>query len=167
MKRKIAWTDRYFAEVFLADGIPEGKTSDWMMHFSGILIPGEADEAVICENRFVGKTLGYLHDIKTDPIKTEGTYEKTYECDGVFTKIYGLSNGQTVMTATGPDNPSSEEISYLVERRHGNRIFCAHLMESWTKEPYVKNVEFQVSDEKITAVVTGCDGKESAVIFEL
>lgn len=40
-------------------------------------------------------------------------------------------------------------------------------MESWTKEPYVKNVEFQVSDEKITAVVTGCDGKESAVIFEL
>ena len=167
MKRKIAWTDRYFAEVFLADGIPEGKTADWMMHFSGTQIPGEADEEAACENHFTGKPLTYLHDIKTDPIKTEGTYEKTYECDGVFTKIYGLSNGQTVMTATGPDNPSSEEIFYLVERRHGNRIFCAHLMESWTKEPYVKNVEFQVSDEKITAVVTGCDGKESAVIFEL
>ena len=54
-----------------------------------------------------------------------------------------------------------------MERRHGSRILCAHLIESWTKEPYVQNVEFQVSDENINVMVTGCDGKESTLTFKL
>ena len=40
----------------------------------------------------------------------EGTYQKTYESDGVFTTIHGLSNAQSIFTAIGPDNPSSGEI---------------------------------------------------------
>ena len=165
MKRKIAWTDRYFVEVFLADGIPEGKTADWMMHVSGTPIAGEQDEAVACENHFTGKPLTYLHDIKADPVKTEGTYEKTYESDGVFTRIYGLSNGQTVMTATGPDNPSSGEISYLMERRQDGKILCAHVVESWIEESWVKNVKFQVSESEIMVVVMDCEGQEKRFVF--
>ena len=165
MKRKIAWTDRYFVEVFLADGIPEGKTADWMMHVSGTPIAGEQDDAVACENHFTGKPLTYLHDIKADPVKTEGTYEKTYESDGVFTRIYGLSNGQTVMTATGPDNPSSGEISYLMERRQDGKILCAHVVESWIEESWVKNVKFQVSESEIMVVVMDCEGQEKRFVF--
>lgn len=165
MKRKIAWTDRYFVEVFLADGIPEGKTADWMMHFSGRLVSEEEKGAVACENHFTGKPLTYLHDIKADPVKTEGTYEKTYESDGVFTRIYGLSNDQTIMTAVGPDNPSSGEISYLMERRQDSKIIYAHVIESWTDKPSVKNVEFRVTGEEIAVVVTDCKSKEEKFAF--
>lgn len=165
MERKIAWTDRYFVEVFTADGIPEGKTADWMMHFSGTQISDGQEEAVSCENHFTGKPLTYLHDIKADPVKMEGTYRKTYETDGVYTRIYGLSNGQTVLSAMGPDNPSSGEISYLMERRQGSSILCAHVIESWKESPCVKDVEFQVSESEITAVVTDCEGQEKRFTF--
>lgn len=167
MKRKIAWTDRYFVEVFLANGIPEGKTADWMMHFSGKQIEEGAENAVSCENPFTGKPFTYLHDMKTEPLKTKGTYEKIYECDGVFTKIYGLLNGQTVMTAAGPDNPSSGEISYLVERRCGKQIVSAHVIESWKKDPHVQNVEFQIDEDTLFVTVTDYEGKNDTITFHL
>ena len=105
--------------------------------------------------------------MKTEPLKTKGTYEKIYECDGVFTKIYGLLNGQTVMTAAGPDNPSSGEISYLVERRCGKQIVSAHVIESWKKDPHVKNVEFQIDEDTLFVTVTDYEGKNDTITFHL
>lgn len=166
MKRKLAWTDEYFVEIFLADGIPEGKTADWMIHISGRQIPDGQDRPGFCDSRFTGKPFTCLHDIKVDPVNSEGVYQKTYESDGVYTRIYGLSNGQTVFSAIGPDNPSSEEISYLMERRQSSRILCAHVVESWTDAPYVENVEFRVSGSDITVAVTDSRSRKREFVFK-
>lgn len=173
MKRKIAWTDCYFVEVFLADGIPEGKPADWMMHISGTPV-SEAPEISEgtenssgqkqVENAFTGKPLTYLHDIQEETVETKGTYQKTYESGGVFTTIYGLSNGQTIFTAMGPDNPSSGEIAYLMERRFGSSMICAHVVESWKEAPMVQDVEFkneevETGKVQICVTVTEQDGE--------
>lgn len=165
MRREFAWTDQYFVEVFLADGIPEGKAADWMMHFSGTQIKGQ-EETVSCENYFTGKPLTYLHDIKADPVKSEGTYQKTYEFEGVFTRIHGLLNGQKLFSAIGPDNPSSGELSYLMERRQSTQILCTHVVESWVDSPCIENVEFRISESDIMVVVTDCEGREKRFVFD-
>lgn len=165
MERKIAWTDRYFVEVFMADGIPEGKNADWLIHFSGFLLPDKEEESVPCENIFTGKPLTCLHTIKAAPVKNEGTYQVTYGSDGIYTTMYGLSNGQTVFTAVGPDNPSSDEISYLMERRQGSQILCAHVIESWKENPSVKSVEFQVSDSEVKAAVIDSQCRKKEFVF--
>lgn len=166
MKRKIVWTDHYFVDVFLAEGIPDGKTADWMMHFSGVRIPEKQEGSVSWENGFTGKAFTYLHDIKADPVKTEGIYHKTYESHGVFTRIYGLLDGQTVLSAVGPDNPSSGEISYLMERRRGSSPLFVHVVESWKESPYIENVKIQVSGREIRVAVTDSRGHEKEFGFD-
>lgn len=154
MKRKIAWTDSWFAEVFEAENVPEDLTADWVIHFSGKLLPVKEEETALPNEYFVKKPFKYLHDCRAVSENTEGSYQRTYQDGDVCTTVYGMNNGQMTITAVGPDNPSANEISYLLERRQGGSIVCAHVVESWKGEPQIKEVSFRQDGGRIAIQVT-------------
>ena len=41
------WAQEWFAEVFFVDGIPQGKTADWVMHFSGSVVSEPRGKEVV------------------------------------------------------------------------------------------------------------------------
>lgn len=47
MKRTILWAQEWFAEVFFVDGIPQGKTADWVMHFQEALSANRVEKKLL------------------------------------------------------------------------------------------------------------------------
>lgn len=188
MRRKIAWTDSYFVEVFLAEQIPEGKTADWVFHVSGRTV-SEEDRSFgkeikkaglqreittdAPEKYFEKKPFCYLKDVKLTGMEKTGSYQRTYQrtCgeteNNVFTTIFGMKNGQTFIESAGPDNPSKEEISYIIERREYESACFAHVIESWKEEPVVNQVGFKKENGQLEITVTETDGAERKFVFSV
>ena len=158
MKRKILWAEDYFAEVFFAEGIPEGKTADWVMHFKGNLIHHTGSEQPLKPDYFSQKPFSYFHDAWKER-DSSGVYQRIYQDGNVFTSIYGMNNGQETICALGPDNPSNNELCWLMERRTAPSILCAHVIESWTEQPIIQNVSFFPKDNQIKIQITRRDGQ--------
>ena len=160
MERKLAWTENYFVEVFLARQIPEGKTADWVFHVDGREEPDENPIQVkALENYFVKKPFCHLKNVKLTRLEAGGTYQKTYRQQAEGEKkgssshltIWGMKKGQLLVDALGPDNPSSEEISYIIERERKENVLTAHVIESWKDAPTVKHVRFEQDGERSPA----------------
>lgn len=165
MERKIAWTDEYFAEVFVARGADAELPVDWIMHFSGeaLDIPGGQRLEALSEK----KPYQYLHDVcRTEAQAPGGTYVARYEDDGVITCIYGMADGQALMTAKGPDNPSVSDISYLIERRFGKEAVFAHVIASGAGECEL-GVVFERKEQELTIKVTAQDGRSRELNLRL
>lgn len=90
-------------------------------------------------------------------------YQKAYETENtMFTAVWGMENGQILIDAEGPDNPSTEEIAYLIERRMGSSVLSAHVIESWRDRPAVTQVQFEQENGQLKIVVTEAAGRERA-----
>lgn len=126
MERKIAWTEEYFAEVFTVRGADEELPVDWIMHFSGQMQekPEGGEREILSEK----KPYKYLHDVCQRKLPENGIYRINYEDMGVVTTVYGMAQGQELIMAQGPDNPSVSDISYLIERRFGKEAVFAHVI---------------------------------------
>lgn len=147
MTRKIAWTGTYFAEMMICENAPEDQPVDWIMHFSGerVLQP-KGGQWVQKETFSQKKPLCYLKDVwetKAD----QGTYLVKYQDNDVVTHVYGWGSGQSLFLAQGPDNPSTGDIQYLIERRKGTSVICAHVIDTWKEKPAVKEVSFREEGE--------------------
>lgn len=178
MVRKIIWTENYFVEVFLAEQIPEGKTADWVIHVSGQETETDHERAAAPEDYFVKKPFCHLKNVKLTSLQSDdlhehlrskaagkGTYRRVYQKayeneDVVYTAVWGMENGQILIDAAGPDNPSTEEITYLIERRMGSDILSAHVIESWKDAPAVTQVQFEQENEQLKIFVTEADGRQ-------
>lgn len=168
MQRKLIWTDYYFIEVFVADGIPEGKTADWIMHIDGklenvfennhISVTGKS----LPEAYFEKKPLKYLVGLQQfEADSAEGESWKNVYSDGsVQTSIYSLNNGQEMILAEGPNNPSTGTLSYLMERRYGNRLLAAHVIESWKEKEQISEVRFEHAEQLLKIEICMSDGKK-------
>lgn len=165
MCRKIAWTDEYFVEVFTADRIPEGLTADWTLHVSGTELPVSEGLVEAPENYFVKKPLKYLHTIRMTSDTAAGTYERTYQDEEVSTTVYGMNCGQTLISALGPDNPSTGDISYLIERQMGEKVLYAHVIESWKATRLTAGAEFSVNGNLLEVRVSHHDGRGKTFAF--
>lgn len=153
MRRKLAWTGRYFAEVFVADGIPEGLSADWVLHLSGKRVEGDGLSPVL-EAEDKGAAFSekkpFRHLIKEGTEAGTGDrFHLRYRDGEVFTDLYGLKNGQETWLLTGPDNPSAGTIPYIVERRFGSRAVCAHVVDTWTGSPNVEAAKISETREGI------------------
>lgn len=154
MRRKIIWTESYWIDVFLADGIPNGLYSDWVFHVIGEKMEEKTNidekEEVLSSEYFTKKPLKYLYGAKMQKMKQGSVYKKMYHTGTCRTSIYGMGNGQEVITAKGPDNPSSKELNYLIERRTGSSVLAVHVIESWKEEENIKNISFQKDGELLS-----------------
>lgn len=165
MKRKIAWTDTYFAEVMTAENVPEQLTADWVMHFSGKPVQNGEEQTRLPDGYFTKKPFKHLHDCKA--VAATGSYRRTYQDEDVYTTVYGMNNGQTLITASGPDNPSSREVSYLIERRQGGAVVCAHVIESHKGEAQLAEVSFTQDEQEIRIHITTKNKEKKVISFSI
>ena len=164
MYRKIIWAGEYFVDMFLADGIPEDKTSDWVFHVGGEKIGeevsgNEAEKETLPQGYFIKKPLNYLHGAEAQKMASESVYKKIYKNGNCCTSVYGMGNGQTVITAKGPDNPSMKELEYLIERRTGTSMAAVHVIESWKEQEVIQQVQFEPEGENLKIQIQEKNGK--------
>lgn len=165
MRRKIIWTDQYWIDVFLADGVQKELYSDWIFHIAGEKMEektnrDETEEEGLPQDYFTKKPLKYLHDGKMRKIQPGSVYKNVYQTENCRTSIYGMGNGQTVITAKGPDNPSVQELNYLIERRTEDSVLAVHVVESWKEEEVIKDVSFQMDKGRLAIVIQEKTGKK-------
>ena len=140
MKRQLIWTEDYFIEVFCAWNIPEGKSADWVMHFSGERTD-LGSGTPIKKEYFQAKPFQHLKQIEMTH-SPAGTYIREYCSSEIKSRIFGFGNGQKIFDAYGPDNPSITDTAYLIERRFGGCMLAAHVIETWKEESKVQMVNF-------------------------
>ena len=97
-------------------------------------------------------------------IDSGSVYKNVYQTGGCRTSIYGMGNGQTVITAKGPDNPSVQELNYLLERRTGERVLAVHIIESWKEEEVIKGVSFQTDGKRFNIEIQETAGKKEYTV---
>ncbi|GLB29339.1 alginate lyase [Lacrimispora amygdalina] len=156
MTRKIAWTDDYFAEVFLVTGADPDLAIDWVMHVSGENIL--AFNGRPAEGFSVKKPYRHLHSIKE--IKSDSPIVTAYQDGEVTTHIFGYGFGQTVYSAKGPDNPSISDINYRIERSFGGEAMFAHVITSSDGACKVGAVSFEALNGSMMIHVKEADGRE-------
>ena len=147
MNRKIWWFDSYFIEVFAAEEVPLGKSADWVWHVAGTLQSGAENSQPVLPGTFVSKPFSYLKDAREQTVCGK-THRLEWKCDGFSMAVFSLANGQSQITAVGPDNPSSGEISYLIERRYASGVLAAHVIECYKDAPTVQSATFSKNENR-------------------
>lgn len=187
MVRKIAWTQDYFAEVFVVTGAGPGLPVDWVMHFSGKMTA--APEGTVVEmagelpagtpEEMSGKTpetmpgrfaekkpYKHLHSMKKagadEPVRL-----MTYDDGGVRTEVFSWNQGYDLFYGKGPDNPSVSDINYLIERNYGSNSLFAHVITSSDGDCLVENVEFDRQDGQMVITVTDRGGEVRRLEFSV
>ncbi|MGC6177931.1 heparinase II/III domain-containing protein [Lacrimispora sp. 38-1] len=160
MTRKIAWTDNYFAEVFLVTGADPDLAIDWVMHVSGENISAFNGQPV--EGFSENKPYKHLHSIRKT--KADNLIVTAYQDGEVTTHIFGYGFGQTVFSAKGPDNPSVSDINFRIERSFGGEAMFAHVITSSDGACKVDTVSFEVLNGSMMIHVKEADGGERKLI---
>lgn len=168
MERRIAWTEDYFAEVFLVKGAWEDVPVDWVMHFSGEMIAGLKGEEI--ENFSGKKPYVHLHSMKK--VDTENTGERSvvhsYDDGGVRTDVFTWSQGKALYFGKGPDNPSVSDVNYQIERAYGEEVVFAHVITSNLGPCLIEDAAFSWKDGRMSVTVKGKeDGKDWERVHEL
>lgn len=166
MVRKIAWTQEYFAEVFVVTGADPEIPVDWVMHFSGEIVaaPAGIPAGVSPEHFAEKKPYKHLHSMKK-AVTDEAVRRMTYDDGGVRTDVFGWNQGYESFYGKGPDNPSVSDINYQIERNYGSESVFAHVISSSDGECMVEGVEFDRQDGKLTITVTRRGGEKKELEF--
>lgn len=141
MIRKIAWADTWFAELFLAEGVEESLPTDWVIHCGGKR-RGKGQTPVL--NFSDKKPFKYLKQVEKE--HDRGLIMNHYEDGKVCTDVYSLLQEGELYLAKGPDNPSYEELNYLIERRYSRNSLYLHVFETYCGEKEIKQVKFEEAD---------------------
>ena len=173
MKRTILWAQEWFAEVFFVDGIPQGKTADWVMHFSGSVVSEPIGKEVVSfSDKKPYKHLHSMIQLQTETTKEneKNVVQTIYRDDDVLTWVYGMDNGQNVFVGKGPDNPSISDINYRIERANGPKAVFAHVIASASEKQIqtyqkdticpIEKVTFEQHEDGVTICVVQADGKK-------
>lgn len=153
MKRKIAWTEGWFAEAFWVEGAPDKLPVDWVLHIGGEQKNLPVGERV--EEFSRQKPYKHLHSMKRMDLKGHGENYRllSYGDDGIHTDIFSWNQGQEIFFGKGPDNPSVSDVNYLIERSYGEQAVFAHVITAYDGSCPVKDVKFSVEKEKIRIAV--------------
>ena len=139
MRRRIKVTDQGIISLFSVS-IPEKRTISHMMHFHGERIFD--GDAVRMEGSISSKgPLSYLHDVRKG---RRGEVQRTsYLNQGILTDVYSYSPDADIFLATGPDNPSSRDMSYVMMRKAGTGASFITVMVSGKKDIPVRDVSVE------------------------
>lgn len=164
MKRKIAWADDFFAELFLVEGAASHLPIDWSFHISGKRVSDLKGQ--VC-GRFSQKKPFYrLHDMLKAEM-TEGVQRLAFQDEDIITEIFCMEYGQDIYCGKGPDNPSNCEINYLIERMTGGKAVFAHVIATSQKESDMETVLFKQEAEKLSITVKQRSGKCRKIHFAM
>jgi hypothetical protein len=168
MTRKIAWTDRYFAECFIVEGV-SNQSIDWGLHINGEFVGCDWEVKELFGALSQKKPLKYVKDVIY--IEGSGLEEPLIVCsrfrvEEVNVKLYSYMPDGAIYIGNAPDNPSVKQVSQIVERRYGERAVFLHVMEVCTGKSVISDVEMEVTQD--SAVIRIKEGEQiREVIFSL
>lgn len=151
MKRTIIWTPDYFVDVFLVDGVSDGLSIDWQLHFSGVRRPVEKTAAIATPFSHVPFT--YFKNTEEVRASAQNNVVSEFVDDEVTTRVYSMNNQQQLIYAMGPANPSTSELPFLIERQFGTTAVFAHVIESFRGVLTINNVHFKRAGQTLTIQV--------------
>ncbi len=150
MRRVILWCDHYFVEVFKIEGVKDA-TIDWVLH-----IPGKL--AAASTRSYPGifskkKPFTYLKNIQT--LNRSGVVKSSWLLQRCQFNLYSYSDATNLLLyADGPDNPSTGDISYFINRVRGKQALFVNLWEVvGGDDSGVRNVDCRIEREVITVSV--------------
>ena len=91
------------------------------------------------------------------------TLHTAYVNRGVHTDVYSYVPSGEIITASGPDNPSSMKMSYVIGKTDGKEAVFASLISSGYGRLCVTDAVFSVENGKVRAEAVMADGRK--VIF--
>lgn len=155
MERHIKVTDYGILSLFCVR-LPENHVIDHMMHFQGEC-RSEGDSEHISEPFAKTGPLSHLHDVAKGK---GGVLATSYSNCGVETSVYSFAENAELFVATGPDNPSSHDMSYVIMRTHGSSAIFLTVMSSGVGKPPVDDVRISKSDSFYTVTFILESGEE-------
>lgn len=148
MRRIIRWYDRFFIDVFEVCSDNE-LSKDWTFHIDGNLktLPVGAKEEDAISSKNPQKI---FHDIKSLK-KADGVIKSEYDCGEFDIDIYSLSHNRELIYALGPNNPSTSDISYIIERSYDKKVVFVNVIEAHRRgEAVINSVDINLENDEIT-----------------
>ncbi len=150
MHRRIFWQDKYFVDVFDVNSDNELK-KEWTWHVEGERATlGEEYPEKLSE---VGAQK-YMHTVTAE--KCSGVVKSTYLNGDISLDIYAKADDVTLIHAKGPNNPATNDISYLLERTNAKTFTFVNVIEAHENgQGVIENVN--ITDDTVTVYLK--DGK--------
>lgn len=149
MRRRIFWEDKYFVDVFDVTSDNTLK-KEWTWHVDGERIINGNEMPDIIRGDTPQK---YMHSVTSE--KLNGVARNTYVNDDIAVDIYSKTDGLTFVYAKGPNNPATNDISYLLERTNEKRFTFVNVIEAHRiDDSIIEKVEIKDN----TVAVTQKDG---------
>ena len=126
MERQIKVTDSAVIDYFRVS-LPEKHVMDYFLHFSGVRL--SSGDAAKDRDRFADDgPLSYLHDVMKR--NDGGMLHTSYLNDGVTTDVFSYTDRGGILLASGPDNPSNSDMSYVIMEAYGTAAEFITVMAS-------------------------------------
>lgn len=140
MRRHITWYGDFFVDCFEVT-TPEERDIDWMLHIRG------RRESTVPIDQHAGQWARegagrYLHDVEIVTSR-EAVIRTTWAVsEGVQVDVFSRMQDVSCFYALGPDNPSVDNLSYLIQRKRGTEArFMNVICASDTRQPVLRCVE--------------------------
>ena len=95
--------------------------------------------------------------------------QNVYDCgDDVYLSIHTLADGKKMMYGFGPNNPSGEDISYLIERTTTEKTVYVNIIEAYRKEEeQIAFVEASVAGDSVQVIINEQSGEKKELTINL
>ncbi len=155
MRRIVQWYDKYFIDIFTVDS-PNELKKEWTWHIDGELVTNHSDTQEIASLSDKNPQ-AILHDILSH--KPAGVIKNTYDCHKCKLDIHTLADGKEMIYAKGPANPSTRDISFLLEKTNDKKTVYVNIIEAYQDEALIDTVDIKNENGKITVTITEKNGK--------
>ena len=162
MRRAVSWRDGYLIDFFKVSGENDLR-KEWVWHTDGVhALPENA--------KFLGSisetgAQKHLRDAYT--AEYSGVARISVDCDDIKLDIHADTEGKELILAYGPSNPSTSDLSYVLERSYERCPVYANVIDVYRDEPNVRSVEYIHGETTLTVRVTETSGRVNEVKFDL
>ena len=161
-RRAISWHDGYIIDVFRVTSDNDLR-KEWCWHAAGKY---SLPEGAVLRGRFSESgPQSYMHD--TYSVEGKGTMRFDVDCGKVKLRVHSDAEGKEMLLCYGPNNPSTSDVAYLVERSFEKCPVYVNVIELYRDEPTVRDVQIERDGDTVTVKVAHADGSERVRTFEL
>lgn len=155
MRRIVQWYDKYFIDIFEVDS-PNELNKDWTWHIDGERTSIHSD-AIKSDSLSHKNPQAILHSIERHYPK--GIIKNTFNCNSCMLDIHSLCGNKEFIYAKGPANPSTYDISYIIQRTADQSTIYINVIEAYSSESVIENVEISEENKKVYVKITEKCGK--------
>lgn len=167
MRRVIAWFGDFFIDLFLVQS-PDVRMIDWTIHIRGQSVDLD-DSSGFLQNENASGARKYLKDMQAVDTLT-GEKRLCWDLgDKDELEVFSFFQSDCkCFLASGPDNPSTRDLSYLTERVEGTKALFIHVICAKKEGAQIlKQVDLQRDGDALKIVLERTNGRSTNFIYNL